>query len=89
MAEINIAPYSWIYYVLRRNGYQKFIEINNLKAIISRIMVKKGGFPRKIDEEVIKDMAKLQLIKRINQRTYQILESKCCKRINNLIEIYY
>ena len=73
---------SFIYYRLKENTNSNYIHVSYLKQVIWRVVKNNGGIPRYYTSDIIKDLEMLNLIKRIdNNGKFQILESKCDKKI--------
>lgn len=83
MNEVPIV-YSFLYYRIR-NNCNGIIDIFTLREIVARNLIRNGGIPRILINEIIKDMSKFKLIERMNRSNYKILDNDCYKRMNYLI----
>jgi hypothetical protein len=79
--------YLFLLVKLKENTKSKVVDTKYLKEEISRIVVRKGGFPSRMVKYLINDLVKLGLIERKNKVNLFILsENNCEKKIKNLIE---
>jgi hypothetical protein len=79
--------YLFLLVKLKENTKSKVVDTKYLKEEISRIVVRKGGFPSRMVKYLINDLVKLNLIERKNKVNLFILsENNCEKKIKNLIE---
>ncbi len=73
--------HSWIHKKLREKIRIDIVRTHELKEKIFRIIIKKGGVPRCFVYDIIKDMEKEGLIKRLDHTKYKILTNKNDKRL--------
>lgn len=79
--------YLFLLVKLKENTKSKVVDTKYLKEEISRIVVRKGGFPSRMVKYLINDLVKLDLITRKNKVNLYILnESNAEKKVKNLIE---
>jgi hypothetical protein len=79
--------YLFLLVKLKENTKSKVVDTKYLKEEISRIVVRKGGFPKRMVKYLINDLVKLGLITRKNKVNLFILnENNCEKKVKNLIE---
>jgi hypothetical protein len=79
--------YLFLLVKLKENTKSKVVDTKYLKEEISRIVVRKGGFPSRMVKYLINDLVKLGLITRKNKVNLFILnENNCEKKVKNLIE---
>jgi hypothetical protein len=79
--------YLFLLVKLKENTKSKVVDTKYLKEEISRIVVRKGGFPSRMVKYLINDLVKLNLIERKNKVNLFILsENNCEKKVKNLIE---
>lgn len=79
--------YLFLLVKLKENTKSKVVDTKYLKEEISRIVVRKGGFPSRMVKYLINDLVKLNLIERKNKVNLFILNDNTCeKKIKNLIE---
>jgi hypothetical protein len=79
--------YLFLLVKLKENTKSKVVDTKYLKEEISRIVVRKGGFPKRMVKYLINDLVKLGLITRKNKVNLYILnESNAEKKVKNLIE---
>lgn len=79
--------YLFLLVKLKENTKSKVVDTKYLKEEISRIVVRKGGFPSRMVKYLINDLVKLGLITRKNKVNLYILnESNAEKKVKNLIE---
>ena len=79
--------YLFLLVKLKENTKSKVVDTKYLKEEISRIVVRKGGFPSRMVKYLINDLVKLGLITRKNRVNLYILnESNAEKKVKNLIE---
>lgn len=79
--------YIFLLVKLKENTKSKVVDTKYLKEEISRIVVRKGGFPKRMVKYLINDLVKLGLITRKNKVNLFILnENNCEKKVKNLIE---
>ena len=79
--------YLFLLVKIKENTKSKVVDTKYLKEEISRIVVRKGGFPSRMVKYLINDLVKLGLIERKNKVNLFILsENNCEKKIKNLIE---
>jgi len=81
--------YSYIYYRLKKDLRISMINLSYLKEIIGRCVVRRrGGFPRMFIKYVISDLVNMDLLKKINYNTYEVLENDCDKKIKRMYPFY-
>lgn len=79
--------YLFLLVKIKENTKSKVVDTKYLKEEISRIVVRKGGFPSRMVKYLINDLVKLNLIERKNKVNLFILNDNTCeKKIKNLIE---
>jgi len=67
--------HSWIHKKLKEKTRVNIVRTHELKEQIFRIIIKNGGIPRCFVYDIIEDMEKEGLIKRLDHTKYQILKS--------------
>jgi len=67
--------HAWIHKKLETKIKIKIVRTHDLKEVIFRIIIKNGGIPRCFIYDIINDMEKEGLIKRLDHTKYQILKS--------------
>ena len=79
--------YLFLLVKIKENTKSKVVDTKYLKEEISRIVVRKGGFPSRMVKYLINDLVKLGLIERKNKVNLYILnETNTEKKVKNLIE---
>lgn len=78
--------YSYLYSKIKKSTNTSVIFQDKLKELIGRTMVRKGGLPRFIIKYIIEDLIYFEIIKRVDCRTYNILDSNCDKRLRILLD---
>lgn len=73
--------YAFIYAKLKKRNRGNIVRTFFLKDVVCRVISNRHGVPKSYCYDIIEDMQELGLIKRINHKTYQILESSCEKRL--------
>jgi len=80
--------YVLLYRRIKNHSKTKKIKTHDLKEVISRCLMKKnsgGGIPKTLTYDIIKDLERLRLIKRIDHTKYRILKSNCEKRLRKFL----
>ncbi len=78
--------YLYLLVKIKENTRFQVVDTGYLKEEISRIVVRKGGFPKRMVKYLINDLVKLKLIERKNRVNLYILnESNAEKKVKNLI----
>jgi len=84
--------YVYLYHKLKERNNGWIVKTPILKEILKRYIIcgdhhggSRKGLPREYIYDVIKDMEKLELIKKINLQRYEILKHKCEKKLKKQI----
>ena len=80
--------YAYLYMIIRDKSNTRFINVHKLKETVKRVIVKRGGIPRYLVQDILEDLIELNLIERKNNCTYEILKDNCYKRIKQRNFIY-
>lgn len=80
--------YTYLYYHLKKRNNCDRISLEILKSVIIRHFIcsrHKGGNMKGIPNiyiyDIIKELEEMNLIKKLNQRKFQILKSNCTKKL--------
>ena len=77
--------HSFLLYKLRQYSNSNIIEVSKIKQILGRFAVRTGGLPRWMVRYILEDMIALNLIVKITNERYRILNSPLEKRIKALV----
>lgn len=80
--------YAFIYLKVKDSSKITIININPLKEIISRTIIRSGGIPRFMVREIIEEMIGLGLLERMNKYDYKILENDCYKKVKQKLAYF-
>lgn len=80
----------YLYLIIRikENSKSQIVDKKYLKKEIAHLIVRRGGFPKRMIKYLIDDLVKLNLISKKNKVNLYILNDDCCKeerKIRNLI----
>lgn len=84
----DIVFYNFLYMKIKDNSKTEIINLRDLKEIVGRIVIRKGGIPRFMVKYIIGDLIILGLLERIRFNEYKIVESNCDKKIRQLLSYY-
>lgn len=78
--------YTYLLIKIKENAKFQVVDTSYLKEEIGRIVVRKGGFPKRMVKYLINDLVKLNLIERKNKvNLYVLNETNSEKKVKNLI----
>ena len=74
--------YLFIYYKIKEKVRTNSVTPGMLKEHIGRVLVRSnGGFPKFLVRDIIEDMIKFDLVKRVNCREYELIDNEEYKKI--------
>ena len=81
--------YIYLYNKIKKRNYGDKISLEILKQVIVRHFIcskggdggSKKGVPSVYIHDIIKELGEMNLIKKLNQRKFQILKSNCTKKL--------
>lgn len=81
--------YIYLYSKIKKRNYCDIISLEILKSIITRHFIcskggdggSKKGIPNIYIYDIIKELESMKLVKKLNQRKFQILKSNCEKKL--------
>ena len=73
--------YSYIHMKIKDNNVTSVVRVLILKEIISRTIVRNGGLPRFLVNEIIEELIHYKLIERLTRFEYKILDNDCYTKI--------
>ena len=81
--------YIYLYFKIKKRNYDNKISLEVLKSVITRHFIcskggdggSKKGIPSAYIYDIIKELEDMNLIKKLNQRKFQILKSNCEKKL--------
>ncbi len=77
--------YKYIFYKLKKDHKTESIDYSKIKEVTSRLLVRKGGFPRYMVKYVIKDFVYLGLVSKVNSAIYKLEDKDFEKEIKSLL----
>jgi hypothetical protein len=77
--------YKYIFYKIKKDNKTQSVDYGKMKEIASRLLVKRGGFPKYMVKYVIRDFVYLGLVTKINSAIYKLEDHNFEKEIKCLL----